>query len=55
MASWPGSERPFMASMGIYVFNTDVLFELLEGRGNDFGRDIVPQAMDAHRLQGIYL
>ncbi len=52
MASWPGSERPFMASMGIYVFNTDVLFELLDGQGNDFGRDIIPQAMDTHRLHG---
>jgi glucose-1-phosphate adenylyltransferase len=52
MASWPGAERPFMASMGIYVFNTDILFELLEGHGNDFGRDILPQAMASHRLQG---
>lgn len=52
MASWPGAERPFMASMGIYIFNTDVLFDLLEGRGNDFGRDILPQAMQSHRLQG---
>ncbi|MCA9953667.1 MAG: glucose-1-phosphate adenylyltransferase [Anaerolineales bacterium] len=52
MESWPGAERPFMASMGIYVFNTDVLFELLEGQGNDFGRDIIPQAMHTHRLQG---
>jgi glucose-1-phosphate adenylyltransferase len=52
MESWAGEERPFMASMGIYVFNTEVLFELLEGDGNDFGRDIVPQAMAAHRLQG---
>jgi glucose-1-phosphate adenylyltransferase len=52
MASWPGTERPFMASMGIYVFNTDVLFELLEGHGNDFGRDILPQAMETHHLKG---
>lgn len=52
MASWPGAERPFMASMGIYVFNTDVLFKLLEGKGNDFGRDILPQAMADHCLQG---
>lgn len=55
MESWPGAERPFMASMGIYVFNTDVLFELLEGKGNDFGRDIIPQAMNTHRLQGFIL
>lgn len=52
MMSWPGAERPFMASMGIYIFNTDLLFELLEGRGNDFGSDILPQAMASHRLQG---
>ena len=52
MVSWQGTERPFMASMGIYVFNTDVLFELLEGKGNDFGREILPQAMQSHRLQG---
>jgi glucose-1-phosphate adenylyltransferase len=52
MESWPGAERPFMASMGIYVFNTDVLFELLEGDGNDFGRDILPQAMETHSLNG---
>ena len=52
MASWPGAERPFMASMGIYIFNTEVLFELLEGPGNDFGRDIIPQAMHSHRLHG---
>ncbi len=51
MASWPGAERPFMASMGIYLFNTDVLFELLAGQGNDFGRDIIPQAMQSHKLQ----
>lgn len=52
MESWPGAERPFMASMGIYVFNTDVLFELLDGHGNDFGRDILPQAMASHHLKG---
>jgi len=52
MASWPGAERPFMASMGIYIFNTDTLFELLEGHGNDFGRDILPQAMESLRHQG---
>jgi glucose-1-phosphate adenylyltransferase len=52
MASWPGAERPFMASMGIYLFNTNVLFALLNGQGNDFGRDIIPQALRSHKLQG---
>jgi glucose-1-phosphate adenylyltransferase len=52
LESWEGAERPFMASMGIYVFNTQVLRELLEGNGDDFGRDIIPQAMQEKRLMG---
>jgi glucose-1-phosphate adenylyltransferase len=45
-------EKPFMASMGIYVFATDVLFELLESKGYDFGKDIIPSAMDTKRVMG---
>jgi glucose-1-phosphate adenylyltransferase len=52
MVSWEGAERPFMASMGIYVFNNDVLFELLAQEGNDFGKDILPMAMRNHKLMG---
>ncbi len=52
LESWEGAEKPFMASMGIYVFNTPVLFELLEGEGDDFGRDIIPRAMREKRLMG---
>ena len=43
------SEKPFMASMGIYVFNADVLYELLEGEGNDFGHDLIPAAIHSNR------
>ncbi len=52
LESWEGAEKPFMASMGIYVFNTAVLFELLEGNGDDFGHDIIPKAMKEKRLMG---
>jgi glucose-1-phosphate adenylyltransferase len=52
LESWEGAERPFMASMGIYVFNTQVLRELLEGDGDDFGRDVIPRAMQDKRLMG---
>lgn len=45
-------KRPFMASLGIYVFNTDVLFDLLEGPGDDFGHNIVPTAMETRRVMG---
>lgn len=44
--------KPYMASLGIYVFNTDVLFELLESPGDDFGHDIVPAAMEHNRVMG---
>jgi glucose-1-phosphate adenylyltransferase len=43
------SNKPFMASMGIYVFNADILYELLEGEGNDFGHDLIPTAIRANR------
>lgn len=45
-------EKPYMASMGIYVFSSDILFQLLAGDGDDFGRDIIPAAMVSHRVTG---
>lgn len=36
----------FLASMGIYIFNKDVLFELLtNNKKADFGREIIPDAI----------
>ncbi|MCA9923281.1 MAG: glucose-1-phosphate adenylyltransferase [Anaerolineales bacterium] len=52
METWPGAEKPYMASMGIYVFSTDILFELLETKGDDFGRDIIPAAIENRRVMG---
>lgn len=45
-------DKPFMASMGIYVFETKVLDELLEASGDDFGGDIIPAAIDERRVVG---
>jgi glucose-1-phosphate adenylyltransferase len=44
--------QPFMASMGIYVFATDVLFDLLESKGVDFGKDIIPSSIEERRVMG---
>jgi glucose-1-phosphate adenylyltransferase len=46
-----GSERPFLASMGIYLFNTEVLMDLLNSNPDfdDFGGDIIPHAIK-HRV-----
>jgi glucose-1-phosphate adenylyltransferase len=50
--SWEDAEKPYMASMGIYVFQTKVLEELLSAKGDDFGKDIIPAAMKTHRVMG---
>ena len=38
-------EERYLASMGIYIFNTLVLRALLENDLEDFGRDIIPSAI----------
>lgn len=45
-------EKPFMASMGIYIFNTDVLQEVLGEELVDFGRDILPHSIEKRRVCG---
>lgn len=45
-------DKPYMASMGIYMFKTSVLFDLLQGEGDDFGKEIIPQALTTHKLAG---
>jgi glucose-1-phosphate adenylyltransferase len=45
-------ERPFMASMGIYVFSRRVLVEMLENDpGHDFGRELIPNALGKYRVR----
>jgi glucose-1-phosphate adenylyltransferase len=44
------ADKPFVASMGIYVFSRDTLLALLERPGIDFGREIIPAALDTHRV-----
>src|SRR5439155_1054395 len=44
-------ERPFVASMGIYVFSRDVLLETLQSNGaTDFGRELIPAALATHHV-----
>ena len=46
LVSRPGHERPYLASMGIYLFKIDALQRLLdEVPENDFGRNIIPAAI----------
>src|SRR5262245_16786396 len=44
--------NPFVASMGVYVFSRDTLFELLgASNAKDFGREIIPSALERFRVQ----
>jgi glucose-1-phosphate adenylyltransferase len=44
-------DKPFVASMGIYVFSRDVLYDVLAGNSSvDFGKEIIPQALGTHRV-----
>jgi glucose-1-phosphate adenylyltransferase len=45
------ADRPFVASMGIYVFSRDVLHEVLSSSSAvDFGKEIIPAALSTHRV-----
>lgn len=48
------SESPYIASMGVYAFRTDVLLNLLKSRyptANDFGSEIIPSAVKEFNVQ----
>jgi glucose-1-phosphate adenylyltransferase len=45
-----GDEEYFLASMGIYVFNRDVLVRLLDNDLPDFGKHILPAALSNNRV-----
>lgn len=51
----PGNDSVSLASMGIYVFNADYLYKLLEedlenpASDHDFGKDVIPRAVSEGR------
>jgi len=42
------ADKPFVASMGIYVFSREVLLEILDQPGIDFGKEIIPKTLSTH-------
>jgi glucose-1-phosphate adenylyltransferase len=43
--------KPFVASMGVYVFSRDVLLDVLaSGADKDFGREVIPAALDRYSV-----
>jgi glucose-1-phosphate adenylyltransferase len=45
-----GDEDFYLASMGIYVFNRDVVMKLLDNTLTDFGKHIIPGAIQTHKV-----
>jgi glucose-1-phosphate adenylyltransferase len=46
-------DKPYLASMGIYVFKTEILETLLtEHDEEDFGKHIIPIALESYRVYG---
>lgn len=52
----PGKNDVSLCSMGIYIFNTDFLYEQLirdkntPGSSHDFGKDIIPASIEKYRV-----
>ena len=47
------SKNPmYLASMGIYVFKRDVLLDVLKGTEKDFGKEIIPKAINKYKVYG---
>ena len=45
--------HPYLASMGIYLFNTELLCDLLEKKPfDDFGAHVIPYAIKTHKVYG---
>jgi glucose-1-phosphate adenylyltransferase len=45
--------KTHLASMGVYLFNSEVLKSLLDGTASeDFGREVIPQAISRQRVYG---
>ena len=46
----PGGSERYLASMGIYLFNCDTMARCLDNDLVDFGRDVIPAAIDESRV-----
>jgi glucose-1-phosphate adenylyltransferase len=44
------ADKPFVASMGIYVFSREVLLDILQRPGIDFGKEIIPSALASQNV-----
>jgi len=46
----PYAGKPFLCSMGIYLFDTEVLADALDNREEDFGKSVIPMTAQRRRM-----
>jgi glucose-1-phosphate adenylyltransferase len=55
MVNREGADKPYLASMGIYLFQTEVLVDILQGSDfDDFGMHVIPFAVNKYQVFGFY-
>ncbi len=47
-----GGDKDYLASMGIYIFNADILEKALSSGSEDFGKEIIPTAIGTYKVKG---
>jgi glucose-1-phosphate adenylyltransferase len=47
-----GDQEFYLASMGIYLFKREVILQLLDNALTDFGKHVIPGAIQSHRVYG---
>lgn len=53
MISRDDPERPYLGSMGIYMFKTKALIDILESKSfDDFGGQVIPFGLESHNVYG---
>jgi len=46
------NKKEYLASMGIYIFNTETLKKCLDSDFSDFGKEIIPDALNRYKVKG---
>jgi len=46
------NRKEYLASMGIYIFNTETLKKCLDSDFSDFGKEIIPDALNKYKVKG---
>ena len=47
-------DKPYLASMGIYLFRKEVLVQVLANEYDDFGRDIIPRCTHTRHVRSFF-